>query len=137
MRFNARREDDDNRHELPMTSFIDVVFLLLIFFMVTAAFVREAQLGAAIGGRSATAADPVDLRPQVVRVRQSPGGGVFEIGTRTVGSRDELTAVLMALPKDAGVFIRVDDDAPVGAAAAALQAAADAGYLKVSYVPAS
>lgn len=119
-----------------MTSFIDVVFLLLIFFMVTASFVQEAQLSAALGGRSATATDAADLRPQVVRVLPDGNGDVvYEIGSRTVNDGRTLMEILAALPTDAGVFIRVDDQAPVHGAATALQAAADAGYLKVSYVP--
>ncbi len=42
--------------------------------------------------------------------------------------------MLSELPKEAGVFLRVNDDAPVWAAAAALQACHDAGYEKLTYV---
>ena len=38
------REDDNNAPRLNMTSLIDVVFLLLIFFMVTTTFEKQAKL---------------------------------------------------------------------------------------------
>ena len=47
-----------------------------------------------------------------------------------------LASALRELPKDAGLFIRVHAGPTVGFAAAAMQAGRDAGFDKVTYVPA-
>jgi biopolymer transport protein ExbD len=120
---------------LPMTSFIDVVFLLLIFFMVTSAIVpAESRLGSALRTESRRGGSAADLRPQIVTV-DAPGGRVqFSIGGHMLMTRQELTAVLEELPKEGGVIIRATDIAPVSAFAAAMQAARDAGFEKRTYV---
>lgn len=120
---------------LPMTSFIDVVFLLLIFFMVTSTIVpSESRLGSALRTESRRGGSAADLRPQIVTVDAREGRAVFTIGQRTVFSREELTAVLSELPTEAGVIVRATDAAPVSAFATAMQAARDAGFEKRTYV---
>lgn len=121
---------------LPMTSMIDVVFLLLIFFMVTASFsADEDTLSSALateGGASAGA-----LQPQVVRIRNNTGVTVYEIGAHRLRSVNSLRNLLGVLPKEQGVVFRVSDEVPIADAASALQAAHDAGFVKRSYVPSS
>jgi hypothetical protein len=51
-----------------------------------------------------------------------------------VQDQASLTAILRELPKEPGVVVRVDEDELVQWAAAALQAARDAGFTRVSYV---
>ncbi len=120
---------------LPMTSMIDVVFLLLIFFLVTASFAPdEGRLDAALQTEG-PALTSVDLQPQVVVVEMGASGPVYRIGARLAVTPAELTAILKQLPKEAGVAVRVNGDVPVGAAAAAMQSAHDAGFIKRSYVP--
>lgn len=121
---------------LPMTSMIDVVFLLLIFFMLTANFAAdEDRLRSALDAQRRSAAGE-DLRPQVVDIAADPAGGaVFSIGANAVKSGVALRNILRGLPKEQGVVIRVADNAPIDAAAAALQAAADAGFDRRTYVP--
>ena len=48
-----------------------------------------------------------------------------------------LAAVLRQLPKEGGVFLRVDGGVTAEAVAAGLQACKDAGFTKISYVPGS
>ncbi len=120
---------------LPLTSMIDVVFLLLIFFLVTANFARqEHKLPASLqtdggGVRSS------DLQPQIIRISVQDGSPVFTMGEVAVPNRDSLGALLRELPKEPGVAIRSDPDVPISAIATALQAARDAGFTKRSYVP--
>ena len=122
---------------LTMTSMIDVVFLLLIFFLVSSSFAPdEGRIDSALqteGSGSATS----DLQPQVVNVERSGAVVMYRVGQRTTTSSLELTSILRQLPRDAGVAVRVSGDVPVGAAARAMQAAHDAGFEKRSYVPAS
>lgn len=121
-------------YRLPLTSLIDVFFLMLVYFVISANIAMpEADLAAALRTES-NAASASDLQPQHVEVVRSESGAVFTVGARTLHSQEELRRILSELPKEAGVFLRVNDDAPVWAAAAALQACHDAGYEKLTYV---
>ncbi len=120
---------------LPMTSMIDVVFLLLIFFLVTANFSeREDRVTSTIQSER-TGASASQLQPQIVSVELISGRVGFRIGERVVFTNIALRAILEQLPKDAGIAVKVDDRVPIQAAATALQAAHDAGFTKRSYVP--
>lgn len=121
---------------LPMTPMIDVVFLLLIYFLVTSDFsLQESRLSAAsaVEKRGPAAAE---LAPQIVEVRLVNGRDTYIVGELATPDVRKLTALLRELPKDDGVAIRVADGVAVASAAAALQAAADAGFTRRSYVPA-
>lgn len=136
MRFSKPRRGPGIVGRLPLTSLIDVVFLLIIYFLVTSSYAPpESDLSAALqtdrqsGGRAA------DLQPQVVHVGVGEDGGVtFRIGERVVHDKAALTALLRQLPREGGAFLRVAGEAPVWGAAAAWQACRDAGFDKVSYV---
>jgi len=138
MRLGRPHRPTTSRSAVPMTPMIDVVFLLLIFFMVTSSFSeREDRLPSALAAEG-RGADTQTLEPQIVRVRAAEANSArFEVGSNIARSRSELTSVLRTLPQEPGVIVRVDDDAPIWAAAAAMQAAADAGFQKRTYVPAS
>ena len=124
--------------ELNMTSMIDVVFLLLIFFMVTAAFVKtERNLDSAIkvNKQSASQAN-THLEPAIVEIQSTPGGYVYQLGGREFTSQSDLTDILRRFDnKVDGAFVKVPDDAPYEMAAAAVQACKTAGFTSVSYVP--
>lgn len=120
---------------LPLTSMIDVVFLLLIFFLVTANFAQEEhELPAALqtdggGVRSS------DLQPQIVEIRHQHGKPIFTMGEVALSDGKSLEAFLLTLPKDPGIAIKSESDVPISAVATALQAARNAGFQRRSYVP--
>lgn len=122
---------------LSMTSMIDATFLLLSYFIfTTVAGDPESQLMADVSAaRSGTGASA--LSPQIIDVESDAGGAVFRIGAREVRDRTGLTAVLKQLPHEIGVVVRVHSGPDVAAVAAAMQAAQDAGFTKVTYVAAS
>ncbi len=124
---------------LPMAATIDVVFLLLIYFMLTASVLEpERDLASALQAESeAGAGRAADFQPQVVTVGDGRARARFAIGSREVSTREDLEAILRQLPKEGGVFVRVLPLATVDSAAAALQACKNAGFTKVSYVPAA
>ncbi|MEM0983187.1 MAG: biopolymer transporter ExbD [Planctomycetota bacterium] len=123
---------------LPLTSMIDVVFLLLIFFMLTATFAMdEERLDSALASEGQGAVSSEELLPQILEVSGGPEGDVFVIGGRRPQSQAELVGVLKQLPKGPGVIIRVADTASIGAIASAKQAVADAGFGRRTYVPAT
>jgi biopolymer transport protein ExbD len=78
------RGRDSAKLELQMTSMIDCVFLLLIFFMVTSSFsLAERELDSAIKVRRASLSAASDLQPAIVEVVRAAGGSfVYKIGGR-------------------------------------------------------
>lgn len=114
---------------------IDVVFLLLVFFLVTADFAKkENKLPAALqteggGVRSS------DLQPQIIKISMLNGQTTFTIGQVRCTDRESLEAVLAQLPSEPGVAIKSEPDVPIQAIATALQAAKNAGFARRSYVP--
>ncbi|MEZ6165307.1 MAG: biopolymer transporter ExbD [Phycisphaerales bacterium] len=134
-RTRNRRRRRGQLGALPLTSMIDVVFLLLVFFLVTANFAqKESKLPAALqteggGVRSS------DLQPQIIQISVINGQSIYTIGQVQCSDRASLESVLQQLPRDAGVAIKADPDVPVQSIATALQAARNAGFSRRSYVP--
>lgn len=121
-----------------MASMIDCTFLLLAYFLLTMVVIQpEDQLSPNLrADRTAATGAASDFQPQIVDVRVVEGTPVYLLGQRSFAGRDALASALRELPKDAGLFIRVHAGPTVGFAAAAMQAGRDAGFDKVTYVPA-
>lgn len=123
--------------KLPMTAMIDVVFMMLMYFLLSATLSDpESDLASALraeqeSGSSAAA----DFQPQIVEVLMREGRVVYRVGLRELSDAARLEELLKPLPKAPGVFVQVSADVPVSAAAAGLQACKDAGFTRVSYVP--
>ena len=136
MKLSNRRIQRQRKIQLSMTSMIDVVFLLLIFFITTATFVpTERDLDSAIRVESSSEAI-ADLQPAVIEVVQGVTGYVYRLGQRELDDPQQLYDLLRQFDnKLQGAFVRVSDGAPFRMAAAAVQACKDAGFPTVSYVP--
>jgi biopolymer transport protein ExbD len=120
---------------LPLAAFIDVTLFLLLYFMLASDFSKqESWIDASLAAEQ-RGAPAGNLQPQVVTVGVSGETPVFRLGDLVLNDRAGLEGVLRRLPKDGGVFVKVPGEVPVWAAAMALQAARDAGFNKVSYVP--
>lgn len=139
MKLTSRSGRHSAKIELQMTSMIDCVFLLLIFFMVTSSFQRtEREIDAATKAEKVAGKAAQDLTPAIIEIVRSRGGGpfVFRVGGRELTSRVELTDLLRQFDnKTQGAFVRAEDDAPYLLAATALQACTDAGFYKRTFVP--
>jgi biopolymer transport protein ExbD len=137
MRLSSRKLERDRKITLSMTSMIDVVFLLLIFFMTTASFVKtERDLDSAIKVDKNSSAAASDLEPAIVEVVAGGSGFIYRVGSREMTSQDELTDVMRGFPnKLDGAYVRVSDGAPFHMAASAIQACKDAEFDSVWYVP--
>jgi len=124
--------------ELQMTSTIDIVFLLLIFFLVTSAFQpaeRELDPGIKVN-KPSTTRPTSHIEPAIVDIVPGETGFVYKLGGREFQSADELLTILQQLEnKGEGAFVRVDDDARYEMAAAAIQMCKSAGFINVEYVP--
>lgn len=131
------RDESAEEFRLPITSLIDVVFLLLIYFIVTNTFTApESRLSSALQAERQGAGRAADFVPQVVHVEMIDGEPGYRLGERVVRRQADLRDLVARLRRDAGVFVRVKSDVPVSSVAAALQACRDAGFTRVSYVPA-
>ncbi|MEX1041425.1 MAG: biopolymer transporter ExbD [Pirellulaceae bacterium] len=140
MKLSSRKTRHKKQITLEMTSMIDVVFLLLIFFIVTASFTQtERDLEAATTAKESTAqASETDLEPAIVEIVPGGGGFVYKIGSNELATADELEAILRRFPnRNDGAFVRAHDSAPYFMAAAAIQAAKSAGFPVVTYDPPS
>lgn len=139
MKFRRRERRGGHGVVLNMSSMIDCTFLLLAFFLFTTASTRpEDRLTPNLRiDRDRDAGAGSDFQPQIVEVLTTEQGHRYRLGTRLFADKGSLVEALRVLPREPGLFVRVDDSAPVGFAAAALQAGRDAGFEQVTYVPAA
>ncbi len=122
-----------------MTSMIDVVFLLLIFFLVTTTFVRpERQLLSAIQSNEREAAKKESvLEPALVDVQKIGGDVVYRIGAITTDNVAEVKRILQGFEnRNEGAWVRVADDVPFEFAAKAIGSCRAAGFSAVAWLPA-
>ncbi|MFO7903750.1 MAG: ExbD/TolR family protein [Planctomycetota bacterium] len=138
MKLSSHKRERESRLELSMASMIDVVFLLLIFFMTTSRFMQtERDLDSGIKvERQSPGQQESDFEPAIVDVVRSDGTIVFRLGAREFTKQEELIRVLRQFQNKAnGAFVRVGDEVPFDKAAAAVQACKTAEFATVSYVP--
>ncbi len=123
---------------LNLASMIDLTFLLLIYFMVSTVLSRpEDRLSPALQTVSETdIGSNADFQPQVLDVYRFQGKPVYGLGVQVLHDRRALETALVELYKPVGLFVRAAGDVPIGHVAGAIQAARDAGFEQVTYVPA-
>ena len=134
----SNRQFGNKRLELSMTSMIDVVFLLLIFFLVTTTFVRpEREVASAIKvNERRSAASQSTLEPAIIDVFPQNSQVVFRIGAVTTNDLEEIKNILSEFEnKSEGAFVRVDGEVPYESAAQAIGACKAGGFSSVSYLP--
>jgi biopolymer transport protein ExbD len=121
-----------------MTSMIDVVFLLLIFFIVSASFVEtERELKSTI--QTDQAGGNRDLEQVMIDIVDAGGRFVYRLGGRDIVSPAELEQVLNGMPAQSkfdGAFVRVSDGAPFDMPATAMSLCKEARFSSVTYIPA-
>ena len=126
------------RIELSMTSMIDVVFLLLIFFLVTTTFVRpERQLPSNLHRESGAAPQqPSDLQPALIHISRQGDRILFQLGAIRTERLEALRPALEQFDnKSDGAFVRVSNDVPFEVVAQAIGLCRDSGFVSVAYVP--
>ena len=120
--------------EISLTPLIDVVFLLLIFFMASTTFERRSELRIELPEAGARASPQDDA---VIRVVIDAGGGVRVEGRAL---DDPRTATLRRALADAArgldsppVFISADAQTPHQSVVTVMDAARQAGLYKLSF----
>jgi biopolymer transport protein ExbD len=121
--------------DINLTPLIDVVFLLLIFFMVSTTFKDEARLRIQlpeVQGEDAPAEEPEMIRLVIDRA------GRFYVDDQAVTDRRPITlvrALTGALGERKGlpVLIQADANTPHQAVMTALDAASQAGLVRIAF----
>lgn len=126
---NFRPERKGRSLIINVTSLIDVMFLLLIFFMVTSTFRNQPAINLVLP-RSSTAADTIDT-PTIVFLTES--GQVF-LNDAPV-PREQLAAALQQLHVTTGddrIVLRADQDASHGRVVELIDTIKESGFTRVS-----
>lgn len=137
----SNQNRNHRRLELSMTSMIDVVFLLLIFFIVTTTFVRpEREIASAIKVQQKSASrQNTNLEPAIIEIivdQESPLKISYRIGAVRTNELAQIETILSDFEnKSEGAFVRVDPEAPYESAAQVIGLCRSAGFQTVSYLP--
>ena len=138
MQFVKSNRRGINRAALSLSSMIDVTFLLLIYFIIATVLTKpEDQLNPAVLIDEGSVVENSLMDPQIIYVQTKNLQPVYKLGSQQFSDRSALAEVLKVLPKEPGIIIKADDSVTVGFAVAAIQESRDAGFTKVTYVPAS
>lgn len=138
MRLTRTRHRIPGGLELSVTSMIDVVFLLLIFFLVTTSTVpQERMVDPSLKIRNPASTAPITrLDPLSIDVIIVDGRGRYRAGATVSPDLDGIRPLIDEYPdKSSGALIRLADDAPFGMAAVAVNACREAGFVSISLVP--
>lgn len=126
-------DEEREEPEINLTSLIDVVFLLLIFFMVSTTFERQAMLRLDLP-EAATA--EIEVLPDIVELVITDDGRLYIAEEQLVDDRRATLQAAIAEQfrdnPDAVMVIRADAEAPHRLVVRALDAAAAAGIQRVS-----
>ena len=130
MKFERKHPDE---LELNLTPLIDVVFLLLIFFMVSTTFQKESEISLQLPRATQ---DPVDKPVDSIEVVIN-AAGQFYVNDQELVQQDvkALQAALHQITngqRDLPLTIRADAQTPHQAVVVAMDAAAQLGMLKLS-----
>ncbi len=131
MNFKTRRQDDI---EVNVTSLIDVVLLLLIFFMVSTRFVDESKIDLQLPSASD---HPVASEPDAIEIVIDKRGQFFINGKALVNGQiatlQQALQEIKAQTKDPMVIISADRETAFQAAVDAMDAARAVGLYRVTF----
>ena len=120
--------------EVNLTSLIDVVLLLLVFFMVSTSFVRETEISLRLP-QAQTQTEPV-IELESLEIVVTETGGYLVNGRALVNSeRSTLrTAIEQSIgeSRDLPVFVRADAQATHQAVVTAMDVAGQLGFVRIS-----
>ena len=144
VRLPATRADREHDIDSTMTPMIDVVFLLLIFFVWTAGtqiveYILPSQISAQLGNQQTEITDPLpeqDFDNVVIRVRfdgSLPDWTINEQGMETIEDVFNTLNSLAAINMEAPIIVHPDENVPIGFVIEVYDQAKLAGFEKVSF----
>jgi biopolymer transport protein ExbD len=124
-----RRWLSDSSVQLDMTPLIDVVFILLLFFLVTTSFIKDSGLD--LERPQAASASPLDTR--AIRIGLTASGATYIDGQRVDGEqlRRRVAAAVSRAPQTPVVIVP-DENSRSGRLVAVMDAAKLAGATNVA-----
>ncbi len=130
MRFKRKPREE---LELNLTPLIDVVFLLLIFFMVSTTFQKESQISLQLPRASE---DPAEAAPETLEIVINAAGKFYvndqELVKTDVASIQKALNRLTEGNRQIPLTIRADAQTPHQAVVTAMDAAGQLGMLRMS-----
>jgi biopolymer transport protein ExbD len=130
---NLRPQRSDERVDINLTPLIDVVFLLLIFFMVSTTFDRHAKLKVELPEASAK---PAQQQQDPIVISIDAKGNYFINDRQLVNTRLETLKTALrktvADKEDVSLVLRADAKTPHQAVVRAMDAASQLGLTRLS-----
>ena len=124
-----RRTQNDEETAIDMTPMLDIVFIMLIFFIVTTSFVKEA--GVDINRPAASTGKKTDSKSLVVAITKD--GAVYIDGSQIdVQAVRPLVESLRAQDPESAVMVQADDASRTGALIQVMDQIRAAGVTKIS-----
>lgn len=128
------RERTAEEPEINLTSLIDVVLLLLVFFMVSTSFTRETEIKIELPQTNET--QPVEQTAEPVEITVTAQGTYFVSGQELLNNRpDTLRRALIRLygeDRDRPVTIRADASATHQSVVTAMDVAGRLGFVHIN-----
>ena len=123
-----RKQREEPRVDL--TPMVDVVFLLLIFFMISTTFVESPGISIKL---PETSSQTIDREPKEIKVYLSKEGVIYH-GEKNISIDDykELLAEYQADAKETTVLLLADQDSRHGKVVILMDLARDAGFTKLA-----
>ena len=131
MNFQSRSREEP---EINLTSLIDVVLLLLVFFMVSTSFVREAEISIRLPEATAETEPPASADVLEITITEN---GTYAVNGRALinNERRTLRAAIERLVGDdrsMPVLIRADAQSAHQATVTAMSVAGDLGFVEIN-----
>ena len=123
-------QKDSDEPRLDLTPMVDVVFLLLIFFMISTTFVESPGLSIKLPESSA---ETIDREPKEIKVYLSRDGDIYHQDQQV--SLDQFKQILAEKKGQAGettFLLLADKDAKHGKVVSLMDLAREYGYLKLA-----
>jgi biopolymer transport protein ExbD len=131
MKLQSRSRDEP---EINVISLVDVLLVLVLFFMVSTSFVRESELSLQLP--EATTDRNIDVPRDALEITVTQGGSYLVNGRELVNNeRRTLRAAIERLvgeKRDMPVFIRADAAATHQAVITAMDVAGQLGFVKIN-----
>jgi len=132
MNLQARNREEP---EINLTSLIDVVLLLLVFFMITTSFVRESKIGIRLPEASSTSMTEISAEPLVIAVTAQ--GSYLVNGRALLDNRpDTLSSALREIAAeqntDGRITVTADAEASHQAVITAMDVAGRLGFTEIN-----
>lgn len=123
-----RKQSDEPRIDL--TPMVDVVFLLLIFFMISTTFVESPGISIKLPEASS---QTVDREPKEIKISLSKEGDIYHLDKKI--TLDDFKALLVEYQSEAEqttVLLLADQESRHGKVVTLMDLARDAGFIKLA-----